>query len=184
MNRSLNQINRMQLVENHLPLIGKFYIIFSIDKKFTKILLPWCLRLSQRGNPTAINRLKCHECEYVGRRKDDLIQHRRTHLGNLSYQCKHCLKKINVKKYKFRCVGCVRGFKNEKEKIRHDKKCLKRRYECHLCKKFASVFRSDLIKHMRKHSGVKPFRCEVCKQCFSQKSNLKYHLNTIHRLKH
>lgn len=33
MNRSLNQINRMQLVENHLPLIGKFYIIFSFDKK-------------------------------------------------------------------------------------------------------------------------------------------------------
>jgi hypothetical protein len=35
---------------------------------------------------------------------------------------------------------------------------------------------------MRVHTGAKPFKCEICEKCFSEKSNLKTHVK-IHKRK-
>lgn len=139
---------------------------------------------------------KCDFCVYVTFRKRHLDDHIRTHTGERPYKCETCLKKftqssnlkkhqfVHVKGYKFRCVGCFRGFTDEMKKIAHDRECKKRRYECHLCKKYANMEKIQLMRHMRKHSGVKPCQCLICMKWFQQKNSLKKHLDTIHGTKH
>lgn len=39
---------------------------------------------------------------------------------------------------------------------------------------------SNLIRHKRIHSGMKPYTCQTCRKSFSSSSNLKQHMN-IHR---
>ena len=52
-------------------------------------------------------------------------------------------------------------------------------HACPICGK-ASVCQSNLVTHMRVHSGERPFKCQICGKGFTQTSNLNRHVATSH----
>lgn len=54
-----------------------------------------------------------------------------------------------------------------------------KRFRCSYCPKRFDQ-RSNLIAHIRSHTGEKPFTCKICKRPFSQKSNMTRHMK-VHR---
>uniref|UniRef100_A0A8C5G2J8 Oocyte zinc finger protein XlCOF22-like n=1 Tax=Gouania willdenowi TaxID=441366 RepID=A0A8C5G2J8_GOUWI len=47
--------------------------------------------------------------------------------------------------------------------------------KCDVCRKSFNV-QSKFKRHMRIHTGEKPFECDVCRKCFTQESTLKRHM--------
>ena len=135
---------------------------------------------------------RCTVCGYVTFQLGNFKRHMRTHTGGKSHRCNRCGKSFtkarslmnhaatHIDEFPFHCPACFQGFSLKTEAVAHEKQCQKRHYECHICKNFVTVDKSDLTTHMRTHTGYMPFRCEICMKGFIQRQNLKRHLNSIH----
>lgn len=56
-----------------------------------------------------------------------------------------------------------------------------KRWGCSMCF-YHTVTRADMEKHIRIHTGEKPFQCLHCSRSFSQKTSLNRHLQALHKL--
>lgn len=83
-----------------------------------------------------------------------------------------------------KCLFCAVAFKkNENESLimNHCKTCTKPKrpskqynYVCFVCKHHTRKY-SDMIGHIRKHTGLKPFNCNSCNYICSTKTALSVH---------
>ena len=53
------------------------------------------------------------------------------------------------------------------------------KHECVFCGKFF-LHNSDLVRHVRSHTGERPFGCPVCQARFKQKVHLTGHIRRSH----
>ncbi|KAB0791847.1 hypothetical protein PPYR_03647 [Photinus pyralis] len=145
-------------------------------------------------------------CTICNRRfplKTNLDAHTKTHTGERNFACHLCNHKCvnrsvlqrHIKSHSnirlFKCTVCVMEYKYQKSLDVHmakahgigDAKIPERvkKYFCHICPK--SYFANNkLQKHIRTHTGERPFSCQICDKRFIDKSYIKQHLKTAHNV--
>uniref|UniRef100_A0A8D8QDR5 RE1-silencing transcription factor n=2 Tax=Cacopsylla melanoneura TaxID=428564 RepID=A0A8D8QDR5_9HEMI len=87
----------------------------------------------------------------------------------------------------FQCKSCKTKLDPDEETLlEHTQLCeyvqrstRSHRYVCFACD-YNSFLRESMRKHIRKHTGSKPFKCAICSYCTTQNSALKTHMMIRH----
>ena len=81
----------------------------------------------------------------------------------------------------YHCKLCADSFFSESDLNNHEKtKHVKiQTYQCKICN-YCSLEKSLMIRHMRTHSGQRPFYCKECGYAFTTKANCERHIRKRH----
>ncbi|KXJ72318.1 hypothetical protein RP20_CCG018361 [Aedes albopictus] len=142
-----------------------------------------------------------HTCEYCGKdfgRGTHLRRHLLIHTQEKHFKCKICGKAFSrsdhltihettfhSKERPFGCQLCEKSFKRSEHlrnhmESKHSGTVKSKKQEfCKICKKgFTSV--KNLESHLKTHTEPKTYKCAFCGEEFSNKSNHRVHLQTVH----
>ncbi|XP_065088677.1 zinc finger protein 16-like isoform X1 [Ochlerotatus camptorhynchus] len=139
----------------------------------------------------------CQVCSRGFQRLEHLERHIKIHIpSEKKFECTQCHKKFNRKdnlrshmkihkkdpeeemanKQTHLCVYCGRGFSNSSNLIVHMRRHTgERPYKCDICDK-GFPRSSDLQCHRRTHTGEKPCLCTICGKGFSRSNKLVRHM--------
>lgn len=134
------------------------------------------VRVGKDGKHSSKNLLKCDYplCTYIAIDNFRLKRHMLTHSNVKPYKCEICPKEftrkdrlkehaeIHKRHLNFKCLKCTRRFETHEDRVSHETKCIKKRFECYVCP-YSSIRSAQLVTHFHKiHIGVKKLKCLHC----------------------
>ena len=111
---------------------------------------------------------QCPHCPYIAKQSEHLKNHIRTHTGEKPYSCEEC-------DQSFAHSASLSYHMRTKHSTDPAKV-----HQCPHCPYSTKHSAMILQRHIRTHTGEKPYSCEECGQSFTQSSSLSYHMRTKH----
>ncbi|XP_052231983.1 zinc finger protein 236-like isoform X2 [Dreissena polymorpha] len=126
----------------------------------------------------------CKTCSAQYYSRQELKEHTKQHLKiKLSLSHKTYKKNVDRTGYSHKCQHCNKVFQKPSQLTRHVRVHTgDRPFKCHICSKAFNQKGALQLHILGRHTDKKPHTCQFCDQGFAQKGNLRAHIKRVHTL--